>query len=891
MRRTFVHASMTSDIAFEADGLQRPINPTMKNPLPPSSLKIFLLYIFAAAIIHAPVVLGGRSLSPALLQPHGLVEGAPYGYEGRTPVNTFNVDLPTPAYYEWPMNRAVGGIYKKGELPLWNPHQAAGTPLAADYSTRAFFPYQILEDISPEWSWDFFLIGRPVIAGFFTFLFLSLAGLSSGGAFLGGLLYAFSGPFTWFINLEQFANVAMSLPVMMSALELLFIKRGLRETGLLAVSFALVLLAGQPEAALYALALGAAYTIFWLAGLYGDERKEALLLLLKTCAAFILALMLAAPLILPFLENVKESFTLHPPGAGVGAQYIANWKKAFSILTPAATEVPADPALLPGALMRHGEGWYRVLATKGAWDYIGGYTGVLAIFLALAGLIYSIGGKNRLRPMLVFFAAFGLSIILKNFGARPFLWLGSLPLFDQAWSPRWAGPAWVFSLSVAGASGWQAIAEGLREKKGIRAPVAALLVMAAFFALFILPDVADLTLNSRSYFSGFTAPYVLPSITLSNALALLLIAFATGIIVYHYKNKNVRGIHAIIPLALLELWWAVPRGWDHEFMLLKLIPLALGLAAVFFLVIEKKAAAIALGAAAIGAFLLIDLKSPNGLPSRHGAFEAPYVDFLKERAGVQRVAGGYGALHPNYASAVGLYDVHYINALLGKRLVPLKESLQPRIKNEEAEATLLWFTGMPQRLVIEDSGTAKYYALKDAKTEGDVLKTLPWYSFLGVKYFVMPAWFDQRLLALPLVYDKEVKVFENPNALPRAFVASSYADEKDGFSVGAGELKAARIKEFRTNSVVVEAPTAGLLVLTDAFFPGWKAYVEGEPVEIKPVEGMFRGVLLKGGAVVEFVYSPISFTAGAGLFFAGAVIAALFILSRKRPGDKPQDRL
>ena len=193
-----------------------------------SHFKAFILYLIAVSIIYSPVVFGFKTLHPALIQPHGFVDGWPYKYTGRVPVNTFNADTATPAYYEWPVNKTVGDIYKKRELPLWNPYQAAGTSLAADYSTRAFFPYQILEDISRPSSWDFFLLGRVFIAGFFTYLFLSLVGAGFWPAFLGGLFYMFTGPLVWFLNLEQFSNVAMTLPVVMYSCEILIQRGALR---------------------------------------------------------------------------------------------------------------------------------------------------------------------------------------------------------------------------------------------------------------------------------------------------------------------------------------------------------------------------------------------------------------------------------------------------------------------------------------------------------------------------------------------------------------------------------------------------------------------------------------------------------------------------------------
>lgn len=101
-------------------------------------------YVLLIILFYSPVIFGGKSLLPSLYQPHGVVEGGTYQETRRTPVNSFNIDFATPAYYEFPINKLTGDLYKKGELPLWNPYQGAGTPLAAQFSTRVFFPYQIL---------------------------------------------------------------------------------------------------------------------------------------------------------------------------------------------------------------------------------------------------------------------------------------------------------------------------------------------------------------------------------------------------------------------------------------------------------------------------------------------------------------------------------------------------------------------------------------------------------------------------------------------------------------------------------------------------------------------------------------------------------------------------
>ena len=83
----------------------------------------------------------------------------------------------------------------------------------------------------------------------------------------------------------------------------------------------------------------------------------------------------------------------------------------------------------------------RLRPDNGRWDLLGGYAGVLTVFLSTAGLLVP---PWRVRPPmrapLIFFSAVTAWLLLKNFGVPPFDWIGYLPLFDQVWTPRWSGP-------------------------------------------------------------------------------------------------------------------------------------------------------------------------------------------------------------------------------------------------------------------------------------------------------------------------------------------------------------------------------------------------------------------------------------------------------------------
>lgn len=97
-----------------------------------------------------------------------------------------------------------------------------------------------------------------------------------------------------------------------------------------------------------------------------------------------------------------------------------------------------------------------------------------------------------------------------------------------------------------------------------------------------------------------------------------------------------------------------------------------------------------------------------------------------------------------------------------------------------------------------------------------------------------------------------------------------------------GPYAKATIAEGETHTKVlvnIAHTRRGLLVLADTFYPGWRATVDGKLTEIRPVDGVFRGVEVgEGEHEVVFVYDPFSLKLGAGI----SLIAALVVLVNLR---------
>ena len=75
----------------------------------------------------------------------------------------------------------------------------------------------------------------------------------------------------------------------------------------------------------------------------------------------------------------------------------------------------------------------------------------------------------------------------------------------------------------------------------------------------------------------------------------------------------------------------------------------------------------------------------------------------------------------------------------------------------------------------------------------------------------------------------------------------------------------AALVSCRTREVVIETQSEGrsFLVLSDSFYPGWKAYIDGIETKIYKTNGIARGVFVDPGVhMIKFVYSPLSFRTG-----------------------------
>ena len=154
----------------------------------------------------------------------------------------------------------------------------------------------------------------------------------------------------------------------------------------------------------------------------------------------------------------------------------------------------------------------------------------------------------------------------------------------------------------------------------------------------------------------------------------------------------------------------------------------------------------------------------------------------------------------------------------------------------------------------------------------------------NVKYIISYMVFRDKVLKLSGRAGM-ANIYENTRVIPRAFFPSALElngpdiTERTSFDpaktllLSTGEAVdapkpmsgSAQIMEYgnRKVKILVRSDTGGFVVLSDTFYPGWKALVDDHEQKIYRAYGTFRAVYVKPGLhEVKFLYEPLSFAIG-----------------------------
>ena len=225
--------------------------------------------------------------------------------------------------------------------------------------------------------------------------------------------------------------------------------------------------------------------------------------------------------------------------------------------------------------------------------------------------------------------------------------------------------------------------------------------------------------------------------------------------------------------------------------------------------------------------------------------------------------------------------------------------------------------GIPSTGVYSPLGFHSYYRLLEdlgsinlgfglpPTTAERISKGRPLLSFLNVRYIFSSIPLEHFEL---IAFVDSVYIYHNDQALPRAFlvdevrVAATHEQSMDWtrsnaaflgkiaivetsttlpITPGAAAASSVQITYYDKRDIALEVSAAGntLLVLTDSYYPGWSAQIDGETTEIYQASGAFRALYVtKGEHQITFHYTPSTLKLGRLMLMIGASLVFSILL-------------
>jgi O-antigen/teichoic acid export membrane protein len=910
-------------------------------------LGAFVLLFLLPLLLFAPVALGGRTLLPAdalfLFEPYRSA-AAEFGVS--YPQNHLLADLIL-ENYAW--KRFIVEALQSRELPLWDPFIFAGHPFFANGQHSALYPLSVLFYVLPLWrAFGIFAWLQLGLAGALTYIFARVLAIRRLGGLIAGIVFQFSGFMVVSSSVHPMIVAGASwLPFILAMVELVVQQRpalGRRPATLPwallgALGLGCQTLAGHGENTYFVLLVTGVYALWRLIAQPSkdspDRGRIVNWLIVRRRVVLWLALMVGLGLALgavqfvPYFEVVSGSFRSGTAAATLdqvlGWAYPPRRLIAFGI--PNSFGNPAHHGYLDVFTGR----WTPALTFPGGqyvyWgikNYVegGAYLGLLPLFLAAIAVlsqfpnlrvqnpgsrglgIRRLGGPFR-HPHIPFFALLSLFSLGCIFGTPLYALVYALPFLSQSHSPfRWVFP---LTLSVAMLAGFGVEAvtasrnrfltvwrkereenkdweeESRKQKAGNKEGSKIRALQSAISRLYLLNSSFSLaTLFAGLAFWGGVVTLV--GLVLSRmffpcieslvervflSLAMAPMAFPDHRAFYSYEFKWVAlfgllltGTGIVLRTSRCPIFVRRRPVWEY---------LAVGL-----LVLD-------LVAFGIGFNPAVD---PTLLD-----YTPPVVEFLRQDTSLWRYAtftpsGTTKTMNANTGMFYGFQCVAGYDSLFTRQYADYMA-------------------------LIEEQDERQYNRIASFREWSSLDSPLT--DLLNVKYIVTEVEIPNP--KYQLVYqDDAVRVYENLTVMPRAFTMPLLATmETDNL---AGTVQSYDVRRYvmldpgacpldyispqpstPTDQTVVRytlseveinvlAEEAGWLVLADAYFPGWKAFIRPQgaaqdaeaEVPVYRVNGVFRGILLQkpGNWTVRFKYSPDSVKVGAFIsFIAGMLVLFL----------------
>jgi hypothetical protein len=759
-------------------------------------------------------------------------------------------------------------------LTLWTDLIFGGFPIAADPQAQSWYPITRLLALIPD-SWNAFMISAYVLASTLAYGYVYALTRSPLAAAVSGLTFGMSGFMIGHLPHASILHTVVWLPLMIWSLHEL--RRGVSPGWVAAgaVGVALSALAGHPQLLVYCLVLTAAYAlVLGLAGGVPRGRYFA-----RVAAMFVLGLALAAIQLLPTFEL---------------SALASRWRTDFGMFSDVSLPPRQTIALLfPYAFGGDSRSPYRT-------EYFGapnqsefaGYVGLLPLVLAVAGLF-----AYRRRPVAWFWAVVAVLALWFAWGAATPLWrlIYHVPMYNKFRAPSRHLVEFALAMSVLSGLGVAAILrrsqshgptsgdalEAGPNRKAMQRVVFGAAGILGFGLIGLAIAIGHSGVGERLRGRGAEETLLAHPAVFVPVLLLLVSVAALILWSRHPWGRWRQGILLIVLLADLASFGFF-NEWRYR------LPNALEMAPTPQVTRYRERLAESgqrllgeRGGAAYREEFSLNLSRVWGVRSAGG-----YNQLILKRVSEFYPMNVYGAVDEPWAAdanrSVDLMAVRYI--VRPNREGTGRSDPQGAVRPNPQAA------GGPKQ-----EGTGRRN--RDTADTTEIQRSPA--HWLEVDRIGERAIIYENLRAMPQAWMVAQVVRAEPRAVLRAIHTSLLPDGRsyDPREVALaeppfpGEREAfdahATVRVTRRRPTELELQThadrPGFMVLSDVYYPGWLARVDGRRTPLYQVNYVQRGIRVPSGThEVRFEFRPRSFYAGMATSTASAVVLVLLLLHAVR---------
>lgn len=830
------------------------------------SFKRHLVYV--AIIVLAIVALFWRVffLGETLVDVNTLNRQLPWGYSAGQSDYPYNRRDLTDTYVT--RDYFVVAAYRDGEFPLWNPYTMAGHPIYADGVTRTLSPFLLFyKFLDVPLGYSVARITELICAAVLMYLFLVAIGASGSGALMGSLVFGLSAHSMLHLTGLGWWGGLMWLPAILLFADRAIKRRSYAQATLAGVCLAMQFFCGYlPNQIYYVAAAVLYYGFFAFTGRHDERSNVALRRMIGLMAVTIcVGLALSATQWVPSLELLSQS-NRKIVGAELSYIYLPPWY-ASTLVFPNLFGAAYDAKMLT---------LFTALGVSHDHILYLGIAALVPIGLCLYWLKRTRKRKGEAetwrredgekRKRVVFFASLALLSLVITMGAPLYVPITRyVPILQVIRVAVRAGVLFLFAASVMAAFGTDLLKQSkpdllhgffrVARKFAVAATAFVAAAVICGYVVKLTGFAAEDVGRGRVAFirraaSALSLQFTPPGLSILIPLVLVFVMLLLIRALSKQRLTSRSFIIGLVGLLLIDLAWNSSQ-FDHTF-------------------------------------------------DRSRVFPRTEITDLLHTLPPGRVLVVPSDLETNRRSSMGSGAEKIIappNTLLPYQIptVTGKNQQFPRWYREFAS-------------LIEPQPNLSHVVFDQYRSA--------YFDLLNVRYVLthesaahLP---DYELLATA----EGVSVYENKNAMPRAFFAINTLE----VSSSAESLTTMRSATFdpttqtvievdsetqhpteelpladsttrspgtadivteNRNGVLIETANLrdGLLVLSDNYYPGWSAAVDGVPARIFRANHTMRAVKVPAGShMVSFVFMPGTFFESMNISIAAAVLILLALI-------------